>query len=149
MRVSDGVHFMLRNTRKPEMFVLKNPNGSEHLVTLEDAIVIVSRLLNTSVPKGMCLRPRKHSFSLTASLKYGGHIGIGDGGPTLQITTDFQDLHDFNFRTNCMSVEQNNCRWSATHCLANLKAGKCKDPFIRETVGEILFPEHYAPQKQR
>ncbi len=143
------VHFMLCNTRKPEMFVLKKPNGSEHLVPVEDAIVIISRLLNTPVPKGMCLLPRKHSFSLSASLKYNGHIGIGDGSTSLQITTDFKDLHDFNSKANCMSTEQNNCRWGAEYCLANLMAGKCKDPFIRETVGEILFPKHYAPQKQR
>ena len=35
------------------------------------------------------------------------------------------------------------------HCARNLKNGKCCDEFIRNTLGTILFPQHYAKEKQK
>ena len=32
-------------------------------------------------------------------------------------------------------------------CARNLRAGKCQDPFIKETLGAILFPQHYGKRK--
>lgn len=32
-------------------------------------------------------------------------------------------------------------------CLNNLKNGKCCDEFIRNTLGAILYPQHYGKQK--
>ena len=34
-------------------------------------------------------------------------------------------------------------------CAENIMSGKCRDEFVRQTVGVTLFPEHYANQKQR
>lgn len=33
-------------------------------------------------------------------------------------------------------------------CARNLKNGKCRDEFIRNTLGAVLFPQHYAKNKQ-
>ncbi|MBO5834281.1 MAG: hypothetical protein J6R22_04995 [Alphaproteobacteria bacterium] len=32
------------------------------------------------------------------------------------------------------------------HCFSHLKSGKCTDEFIRNTLGVIFFPKHYAKQ---
>ena len=32
-------------------------------------------------------------------------------------------------------------------CARNLRAGKCQDNFIKQTLGAILFPQHYGKQK--
>lgn len=32
-------------------------------------------------------------------------------------------------------------------CARNLRAGKCQDDFIKQTLGAILFPQHYGKQK--
>lgn len=37
----------------------------------------------------------------------------------------------------------------AQACFNNLKSGKCKDEFVRQTVGTVLFPQHYANEKQK
>jgi hypothetical protein len=37
----------------------------------------------------------------------------------------------------------------AQACFDNLKNGKCKDEFVRRTVGSVLFPQHYANEKQK
>lgn len=34
-------------------------------------------------------------------------------------------------------------------CARNLKNGKCQDEFIRNTLGAILYPQHYATDKQK
>ncbi|MFQ6702588.1 MAG: hypothetical protein ACLRFO_00085 [Alphaproteobacteria bacterium] len=35
------------------------------------------------------------------------------------------------------------------YCARNLKDGKCVDEFIRNTLGAILYPQHYAMEKQK
>ena len=32
-------------------------------------------------------------------------------------------------------------------CASNLQTGKCKDKFIKQTLGAILFPQHYGKKK--
>ena len=34
-------------------------------------------------------------------------------------------------------------------CARNLQNGKCVDEFIRNTLGAILYPQHYAMEKQK
>ena len=34
-------------------------------------------------------------------------------------------------------------------CARNLKNGKCQDEFMRNTLGAILYPQHYAKDKQK
>ncbi len=34
-------------------------------------------------------------------------------------------------------------------CAYRLRTGKCCDPFVRRTLGRILFPQHYAKQKTK
>ena len=33
------------------------------------------------------------------------------------------------------------------HCARNLRAGKCTDEFIKNTLGAALYPQHYGKQK--
>ena len=35
----------------------------------------------------------------------------------------------------------------ANCCARNLRTGKCQDKFIKQTLGAILFPQHYGKQK--
>ncbi len=34
-------------------------------------------------------------------------------------------------------------------CANNLQCGKCRDEYIRKTLGATLFPQHYANEKQK
>ena len=141
MPSSNSVKFMLCNVRKPEQFTLRRPDGKEYSLTTEAATQVIDALLNTELPDmKSCLYPRKFGF-LTAELSYGGVAGHG-GDAMLKLKSDFKQLRDYNMRLNCIG------RWDPQRCLINLAAGKCKDTFIRETVGKFLFPEHYN-SKQR
>lgn len=46
---------------------------------------------------------------------------------------------------------QQNCKLDDSakikRCARNLKNGKCQDEFIKNTLGAILFPQHYGKQK--
>lgn len=34
-------------------------------------------------------------------------------------------------------------------CARNLREGRCRDKFMRETIGAVLFPQFYANEKQK
>jgi hypothetical protein len=37
----------------------------------------------------------------------------------------------------------------SNRCFYNLQCGKCQDEYVRRTVGTVLFPQHYANEKQK
>jgi hypothetical protein len=45
--------------------------------------------------------------------------------------------------TNCKGSDSAKVK----SCARNLRAGKCQDEFIKNTLGKILFPQHYGKQK--
>ncbi len=55
------------------------------------------------------------------------------------------------FYNNMPKCGQQNCELDDTakikRCIRNLRAGKCQDEFIRNTLGAILFPYYYGKQK--
>lgn len=48
-------------------------------------------------------------------------------------------------KQNCPLNEEDKIK----RCARNLRNGKCLDEFIRNTLGAVLFPEHYAKDKQK
>lgn len=34
-------------------------------------------------------------------------------------------------------------------CIQNLSSGRCQNKYMRDTVGTVLFPQHYASQRQK
>ena len=34
-------------------------------------------------------------------------------------------------------------------CFNNLRCGDCQDEYVRKTIGAVLFPQHYAKEKQK
>lgn len=49
----------------------------------------------------------------------------------------------------CFSALNNTPATVTRQCASNLAAGKCQDPFIRRTIGAVLFPEFYGKDKQK
>lgn len=53
-------------------------------------------------------------------------------------------------KTKCMPPSYKHTSYDkARSCFYNLQCGKCKDEFVRRTVGTVLFPQHYAKDKQK
>lgn len=137
------VMFHLCNLDKSKSVVLTNSDGEIHYTSIRNAVGIVSALLKKPDTEAGCLWPRECGY-MKVGMYYGGFAGgSGSADLRLEISTDFRELQKYNRGINCVG------QWEARKCLQNLAAGKCKDPFIRKEIGEVLFPEHYGPQKTR
>lgn len=61
------------------------------------------------------------------------------------------DVRNPKFRAPCITGEhlpQTSDAMIRT-CAHNLRCGNCRDEFIRKTLGAMLFPQHYANEKQK
>ncbi len=73
-------------------------------------------------------------------------------GNTLEInrTFDTETLDDEeHIMMHCTGQWCNCPEYIHKTCIKNLASGKCKNQYMRQTVGEILFPDVYKHQKQR
>ena len=60
------------------------------------------------------------------------------------------DIYFFPCINRCMcglNIDNKATRGATKACIKNIKAGKCCDPIIRDTIGKILFAEKYNKQK--
>ncbi|MCM1294594.1 MAG: hypothetical protein NC311_03470 [Muribaculaceae bacterium] len=102
---------------------------------------------------------KKHTCIETMSLDFRDTMSFGKmpGSRNRYRTLDLSDMFYFydvrepKFRAPCMSgprLPQNSDAMTRA-CAHNLRCGKCRDEFIRRTLGAILFPEKYAIDKQK
>lgn len=59
---------------------------------------------------------------------------------------------DFNKRISCpcdKTLNHYDAETKVEKCHELLCAGKCRDEFIQKTLGAVLFPQHYAKDKQK
>lgn len=86
----------------------------------------------------------------TLSLDYSDHTHFGRalGGIGHHRSLELGNMFYFDQKPKC---SKQNCKLDEAakikHCARNLKNGKCCDEFIRNTLGAILFPQHYGKQK--
>ena len=62
------------------------------------------------------------------------------------------DIYFFPVINRCMcglNIDNKSTRGATKACIKNIKAGKCCDPIIRDTIGKILFAEKYDKQKTK
>lgn len=63
-------------------------------------------------------------------------------------TLDLGNMFYFDAMPQC---GKQNCTLDETakinRCARNLKNGKCRDEFIKNTLGAILYPQHYGKQR--
>lgn len=71
---------------------------------------------------------------------------VFDGGKTCSLTINPLWSHKSSKPLACEKM-QSLFGSRMDQCACNLRAGKCRDAFMRRTVGAILFPELYAKQK--
>lgn len=85
--------------------------------------------------------------------KFGLHSVVADFvGDRMDInrTFDPQTMDDGEYIMMHCTGHWCNCpEYIGRKCIQNLSSGKCKNKYMRQTIGEVLFPEIYKPQKQR
>lgn len=102
-------------------------------------------VLNTNcVAADACIRSL--GLSYTDHVNFGHMLGQTKRNRTLNIDGMFYFDQDTKCGTPNPHMDE---EAKIKRCARNLKAGKCRDEFMRKTLGAILFPQHYAKDKQK
>ncbi len=119
--------------------------NTAQLNALLDAFAKHSNQLHT------CIQTMSVDFS--DKMSFGRMPGMGRRYRSLDLSNlfYFYDVCSPKFRAPCMTgarlPQTSDAMMHA--CAHNLRCGKCRDEFIRETLGATLFPQHYANEKQK
>ena len=124
------------------------PSGTHYLLCPPIDSSTLGRLLTafekTHAPADFCLR------NLTVQVRYNNHIHSNcradNFGASCNLSTDFNPKLTCPCDTTINNVSQ---LGKSYLCAQNIKTGKCRDEYIRKTLGAILFPQHYATDKQK
>lgn len=112
---------------------------------------LLDKLAKNSGQRHDCIQTMSVNFSDTFS--FGRTPGSGQRYRTLNLSNMFYfyDMCNPKFRAPCMTgprLPQTSDAMTQA-CAHNLRCGKCHDEFIRKTLGIMLFPQHYANEKQK
>jgi hypothetical protein len=113
-------------------------------VSMGCALSLLKRFHDTPRPEEICLDDdikRFRGFHAELTTYYPGRYSDYANGVLSLIAP---------YRYTCKKCEMGeNHSANMQTCANNIMSGKCRDEFVRQTVGVTLFPEHYANQKQR
>lgn len=112
---------------------------------------LMDALAKNSGQKHDCVKTMSVDFSDTMS--FGRMPGDGRRYRSLDLSNlfYFYDVDAPKFRAPCITgarLPQTSDAMMRT-CAHNLRCGKCRDEFIRKTLGVALFPQYYANEKQK
>lgn len=98
-----------------------------------------------------CIDNMTVNFSDRFSLYAGLGAGRRNRNLILSNLFPFYDACNPKFRAPCITGERlpKTSDAMTRTCAENLRCGKCRDEFIRKTLGAVLFPQHYANEKQK
>lgn len=105
---------------------------------------LLTALETTPVPHNFCLG------TLNVHTSY--HNCIQAGYTPDNYKTNLDLYADFSNNIGCRCApNMNNYApyFKVANCAKNIASGKCRDEYMRKTVGTILFPQHYATDKQK
>ena len=128
------------------MDIFANPRQSAFLGTIQNSPKLQELLKSGNVAPNACIK--------TLSMQFTDHVHFGNIPGTGQRYRSLDIDGLFYLDTNPQCVKNANTRkWNETKklkwCANNLCTGKCTDEFIKNTLGAILYPEHYDTQKKR
>ena len=125
------------------MDIFANPRQSAFLGTIQNSPKLQELLKSGNVAPNACIK--------TLCLRHQDQINFGHmpAGEYRYRSLDIDGPFYLDTNPQCVK-DTNNRKWNDTAklkcCARNLRDGKCTDEFIRNTLGVILFPKHYAKQ---
>lgn len=113
-------------------------------LTRSELDTLMEKLSTPNVAVNACIKTLNLEY--TESTGFGRAIGGNARHRSLSIDGMFYfDQYPQCGKQNCELDEAAKIK----RCARNLKNGKCQDEFIRNTLGAILYPQHYATDKQK
>lgn len=113
-------------------------------ISLAELDKLMNALNTNRVAADACIRSL--ALSYTDHVNFGRMPGLTKRNCTLNIDGMFYYGQDTKCGTPNPHMDE---EAKIKRCARNLKNGKCKDEFIRNTLGATLFPQHYAKDKQK
>ena len=113
-------------------------------ITRVELDALMEKLSTRNVAPNACIK--------TLNLEYSEHTGFGNvfGSNERRRSLSIDGMFYFDQYPQC---GKKNCTLSEAdkikRCARNFKNGQCCDEFIRNTLGAILYPQHYAKDKQK
>ena len=122
-------------------------NIPNHIVTLgyidnADLQKLMTVFNTSDVAPNACIK--------TLCLQYQDQVNFGQipGGTQRYRSRDIDGLFYCDTNPQCgKTTRKLDDTAKMKHCARNLRTGKCTDEFIKNTLGAILFPQHYGKQK--
>lgn len=113
-------------------------------ISEQDALKLMDIFNTSDVAPDACIKTL--SMELTDKVSYGKIPGYAMRYRSL----DIDGLFYLDTKPQC-GTPSNKMSDTAKlkHCARNLRAGRCTDEFIKNTLGAILYPQHYGKNKQK
>lgn len=121
----------------------------DHVKTLgyisdEDALKLLDAFNTSDVAPNACIKTL--SLALSDKVSFGHIPGYGARYRSL----DIDGLFYYDTKPQCAKTNRKMDDTSKLkYCARSLRAGKCCDEFIKNTLGAILYPQHYGKNKQK
>lgn len=120
------------------------PNHIETLghISSADAKKLMDIFSTSDIAPNACIK--------TLCLRYQDQVNFGQipSGAHRYRSLDIDGLFYYDTIPQCATRKR---KWDdekkLKHCARNLRTGKCTDEFIKNTLGAILYPQHYGKQK--
>ena len=113
-------------------------------VSANDTIKLLDLLKNTDIKLATCVAQCFNVNMQTSILNIPRHTSVHS-----ELTLNgMAHIDKLRCQPN-LNVFNKSTYEKTQSCFNNLQCGKCKDEFVRRTVGAVLFPQHYANEKQK
>ena len=126
------------------MDIFANPRQSAFLGIIQNSPKLQELLRHGNVAPNACIKTLSMQFN--DQVHFGNISGAGNRYRSL----DIDGLFYLDTNPQCV-IKANSRKWTDKKkllcCARNLRAGKCTDELIKNTLGAILFPQHYGKQK--
>ena len=110
-------------------------------ISVEVANSIMDAFNTNNVTPNACIKTL--SLEYTDQVRFGQIPGFGPRYSTL----DLSNLFYCDVYPQCKkTIRKMDDVSKLKHCARNLRAGKCTDEFIKNTLGAALYPQHYCKQ---
>ena len=110
-------------------------------VLLSRVLKLIDVLAKTDVPESVCLVPMG-TIGFKSEMRYSYYPSHKCKIMSMSLMADFERV--------CPGCVAGGRKSDALErCAYNLANGRCKDEYVRNTIGETLFPKLYANAKQK
>lgn len=110
-------------------------------ISFDTALKIINRIRTKSIPENSCFKYIYTHMDYVAQTNQYAPAASNEIG-TISIRPNFLQNACMKCNKNCNTTKE-----MAMTCAKNIQTGCCRDDFMQDIVGSVLFREHYTKKK--